>query len=356
MILFQFNYLDISIQVISSKRHSWNRMVCFYLNRQTKKMPQSNFSAKYKINIKDFNSLKFDEPNRLTESTFESDGVFFDIQSKFGISFHNDSIDVWVGRTPNISIPFLINLLNIRLRKTFVHCAAVERSGLAFLLPALGGVGKTLLISKLLDTKDYMLFGDDLALLSDSKVEPYLRPFCIYQYHDNLLNNDKLKSVVYKSPSLLYRIFRKLHILIYSFLNVDIKRFKDLTIKGDYCLVSPFDIFEDHKLSKSSAPLAAVIFLKKSSHYKGIVFREVDSHLMASMIRAVTVNEWPKHIQFLNVIDSYMDTEFSYLTQLESIVYDQIKEKPCFVCELPNNYNPDEYVTKIDKFITKYVS
>ena len=82
----------------------------------------------------------------------------------------------------------MLEIVLLKAKVTFVHCAAIEKNGKTLFLPARGGVGKTATVVKMIREHGWRLLCDDLLLLDGENcdVYSYHKKFVIYGYHKNL--------------------------------------------------------------------------------------------------------------------------------------------------------------------------
>lgn len=149
---------------------------------------------------------------------------------------------------------------------TFLHAAAVERDGNAYILPSWGGVGKTASVVKLIREHDYRLLGDDLIIIGDNgDVYAFPKVFVLYAYHKNLfpetlsgkgrkghLVNGKLSYVLSKFLPQIKSILRNVPGLL-SFA----RRHNPQAYR-----ITPFKIFKDEQIA-TRAKLASTTWLER---------------------------------------------------------------------------------------------
>ena len=100
-------------------------------------------------------------------------GVCFPEQ-KYAIAFSGGKIQEYT-EYANHATNLLIQTLLLKKNCSFVHSAGVELDGRCIIFPAIGGVGKTILMSALRDRGDFKFFGDDYSIVS-SQGEMYSYP------------------------------------------------------------------------------------------------------------------------------------------------------------------------------------
>jgi hypothetical protein len=177
----------------------------------------------------------------------------------------------------------------------FVHGAAISINGKGILLPAFGGIGKTAFIAEAAKVDSVKILGDDLLLLDKkSYIYPYLRPFCLYRYHDKLFPQffDEHKNII-KSLSIYNRIKRKTKYI----LNIN-----DNTVYN-YISVPPYRLFEKEKLENNKIPICCIFILKRIKGLSYIKRSEcISAKAGADFCIAVLAHEF---YEFINILLNY---------------------------------------------------
>jgi hypothetical protein len=81
------------------------------------------------------------------------------------------------------AMPSLL-LAGLRAGCAFMHGAALERDGVAWLFPSWGGVGKTALVASLVRSHGWRMLGDDFVVVTDDgDCLAFPKPMVLYPYH-----------------------------------------------------------------------------------------------------------------------------------------------------------------------------
>ncbi|PBB06453.1 hypothetical protein [Salimicrobium humidisoli] len=143
--------------------------------------------SKATISIEKCKTLSSDDCRDIGEGMLIGNNVFVDM--KYGVRIERESnnhITLKVVQECNEWLVICIQLLLLELNCTLVHAAALEKDGEVLLLPSWGGVGKTATVMRMVKEGEWKLLGDDLVIVKNNEIHPFLKPFVIYPYHKNL--------------------------------------------------------------------------------------------------------------------------------------------------------------------------
>lgn len=278
----------------------------------------------YRLEIHDYSLLHLNSNVSIVVPhycVFSSDGVYVDMQSKRGIRVAKGKVDYWCSANTLFSIPFLLQFLFLQQGKTFSHSAAISVDGAGILLPAFGGVGKTSFIARAVLDPRVRMIGDDLVILTeDGLIEPYYRPFCLYQYHkplfpDFFANHD----INYSKPVIwAWQAYHKLINIIRSRLGVAYRSIpQNIAISG-YVPVSPTKLFQNSSLEKASVPIYKIYLLRRGRRIADLTVKQVDEKYVTSFMLNVVYHEFYMFARFLYSWLSHVGMSLSeYFVQAE---------------------------------------
>ncbi|WHY33855.1 hypothetical protein QNH44_23070 [Cytobacillus firmus] len=218
------------------------------------------------IFIKKTNNLNISDCRDIGGEIFISHHTIVD--TRYGVRIdRNDSrnITLTVTQECNEWLTICLQLLLLELDCTLIHAAALEKDGDVILLPSWGGVGKTATVIKMISEGGWKLLGDDLVILNGSQVEPFLKPFVIYPYHQSLfpdifrqhkgkvVTNLTISKLMSKAIPFAKKIMRPIpRLLAFA------RKYNPQSMR-----VSPMRIFKKEELSKGGV-LKKVIWLERT--------------------------------------------------------------------------------------------
>jgi hypothetical protein len=176
--------------------------------------------------------------------------------------------------------PFL-QLMLIENKGTFVHASCVSDEKGAFLIPALGGVGKTTLSSEFVLEKGFKFVADDLTILRDKKCHTNLTHLFVYPYNKKLVSNVKLS------------FFDKLKWNFYRMLKVPPLRLRR----------SPLVVYGKENVSQTPKKIKNIFFLEKGN-FKSLNSSKIDYNLIHSKMKNILLDEFKSLIDLIILVNS----------------------------------------------------
>lgn len=297
--LVSLSIAGLQLTVQPSARASWNRSMLMSISTQCEGFNVAGEPGDLRVTLRDFVELEeipIDE--RLTGTFSVRDGVFVDQARRFGWREAPEHIEFWHDAGLRLSIPYLLQLGLVRTGRSFVHSAAVAYRSRAFIFPAFGGVGKTLLVSQLLSKEGFRLLGDDLCVVSqDGLATSYARPFCLYEHHREALEPIFNRfGVDHVWPNLMGRVTRQLLNAAFIRAGIAVPHNRYRGIKGDYVLVSPIEIYGAEKICTEVLPIGAVVVLRRQPKFDRIRIEECTREEAARFASNVTLHEWKEEL------------------------------------------------------------
>lgn len=140
-----------------------------------------------KIHIVFERELRKDHARFIGDGAYIGDNLYID--EAYGVRLEKNSdheLTLYVSQECNEWLVIALELMLLADNKTMIHAAAVEKDGEVLLMPSWGGVGKTATVCRFVRDHGWRLLGDDLVIIGDGMVHPFLKPFVIYPYHRTL--------------------------------------------------------------------------------------------------------------------------------------------------------------------------
>ena len=139
-----------------------------------------------KIAIHHADALPMDDVRFIGDGAYIGDHIYVDEHYGARIEYREETFSLTVTQECNEWLIIVLQLSLLACEHTLLHAAALEKEGKVLLLPSWGGVGKTATVCRFVRDYGWRLLGDDLVIIGEGRVLPFLKPFVIYPYHKNL--------------------------------------------------------------------------------------------------------------------------------------------------------------------------
>jgi len=277
-------------------------------------------------------------------------GIYFP-KEKYAILFDDQKIIEYT-TFANRATNFLIQILLLRMGKSLIHGLGVAVQGHGFIFPALGGVGKTILVSRLRKMKGFKFFGDDYIIIDkNSNMFSYPSDFSIYPYHipifpelrhtvfSNYLFRRKLFGLYYNSKRVIDFIWRRINQRGAPLLN---------GWNADYVKV-PATKLVNHKNIGHQIKLNMIIFLDRYNDSK-IHKEEIQVDELTQRIDVEAQHAMP----FLFALSAFGLIDLSNLEKIQHDILENcftgIKSAHLFI---PQKIDIESYLEYMTQFIQK---
>ncbi len=262
---------------------------------------------------------------------FFDDHIYVDTQQEIAIRVTEGALDFWCSLYGVLSLPFLLQELLLQQDKTFVHAAAISVDGTGILLPAFGGVGKTAFVAQAVQDERVQILGDDLVILTrPGQLEPYLRPFALYAYHQPLFPCFFAENQIKCKPrTFSWRVYNKLRYMLCDHLGIPWQP-PDNIIRGNgYIAVAPRRVLPERSLAKTAVPLDHVYLLVRDGKVDRITVNALDREQLVAFMLDVTYHEWHSLLRFLYSWLTHRHVSVrTYLQQAEDILRQSLNAVP----------------------------
>jgi hypothetical protein len=296
--------------------------------------------CKAHILIKKTNKLNTSDCRDIGDEIFISHNALVDTRYGVRIDRNNSrNITLTVTQECNEWLTICLQLLLLELDCTLIHAAALEKNGEVVLLPSWGGVGKTATVMKMVSEGGWRLLGDDLVILNGNQVEPFLKPFVIYPYHQSLfpeifmqhkgkvVTNLKLSKMMSKSIPLAKKIMRPIpRLLAFA------RKYNPQSMR-----VSPMKIFKENELS-TGGELKKVIWLERTVGEKTEYYQE-DVERIVSKTASVSIMELLGD-RITCVFSLYGSGVFDYHKtniKMYDLIFSTYKNFNCYELDIPTS-------------------
>ena len=212
-----------------------------------------------------------------------------------------------------IPVNLIVQLFLQNHGKTLVHSAGISCNGDSMLFPALGGIGKTTIVSHAMK-EGCKLYGDDMCIVDkDAILYPYPIDFSVYHYHYKLLGIERsVKSRVLFVTGRALKLFDKIPIISWLTTRVRGKFFPECEN------ISPLLIYGKNSVAKPSK-MRKITYIGR--HIKGeelVQHEQLTDTEMAARVTSILLSEWRDSVVFLQIYSAF-STKFSYLDMCNNI-------------------------------------
>lgn len=269
------------------------------------------------------------------------------VDVKYGVRverINKNSIRLTVSQECNEWLVICIQLLLLELGSTLIHGAALEKDGEVILLPSWGGVGKTATVLKMVKDGGWRLLGDDLVVLKNNEVLPFLKPFVIYPYHKSLfpnvfsenkgriVTNQSLSKIMSKAIPVAKNVLR-----IFPGLLAFVRKHNPQSLRVD-----PKDIFDTDSLS-SGGHLKKVVWLERIVSNDVQYYYQGKEVIVSKTVSVSIMELFSERLQSVlalcgSDIFNYEDI-FIRMHEIVNSAYNQCK---CYELDIPTTIKIDE--------------
>lgn len=245
-----------------------------------------------------------------------------------------------------IPLTFLVELVLLSKGYSLIHSAAVRYNKKNYLLVGFGGVGKTTIVSAIIDDGG-KLFGDDIVIVNGKEVLSFPRDFAIYPYHLEVLKiRDKEVLSEFGRIKQLNRLFksgmgRALISMMNSFLTrrgyvaVAPGRILNFVTKEGYVSVSPKKIFGADCIAERGR-IDDVYYLSRAD-VPELTVEKINFDL-AKNCAYTLLYEWHQSMPLLSIYSGLSDFSLDPIyNQIYNLFRRAFTRHKCRQIKIPNN-------------------
>lgn len=285
-----------------------------------------------------------------------SNGTLYDLKRRISLRISDDGVYFGLSHTFRFSIHFLYHLCAIECGLTFIHAAGFDINGKNILVPAFGGIGKTTLVSQILNQRSGKIYGDDLILVDkERRMYPYLRPLCLYRYHYKSMLGKLLKwRLYYLKPSLIWRALLRLRFEILNRLGIEVLNVSRIGYANGYITVPVSALADAEQIGRGSRSIDIVIVIKRVDRDQIRISRLIEEESLygaAHYVSGILAHEWAEYFRMLSAYYSLKKKKLSsYFCETEKIVENLLCCTPLvFEMCIPIDYCPTETLKRIQE-------
>lgn len=281
--------------------------------------------------------LPMEDVRFIGDGAYIGQNVYVDEQYGVRIERSAESLRLRVAQECNEWLVIAVQLALLNSGHSLLHAAALEKDGQVLLLPSWGGVGKTATVCRFVREYGWRLLGDDLVIIGQGRVLPFLKPFVIYPYHKDLFpelfesgENHTVKNLTVSN--LMSRMIPGVKRALRPFPRVlaFLRKHNPQSMR-----VSPRKIFQPEQLSEGGKP-CRMVWLERSMGSE-LCYRDLMPNDLAS--KAVTVSCVELFASKLEAVYHMCGCGMLHfddtLLRMRQIILDMAQDAPCGILEIP---------------------
>jgi hypothetical protein len=320
---------NIGIQIHPSTPY-WTSQVRWAMNRQLggfQVHTESDATMPYRINFLDYARLPIAQNDSyavVPGYCYYSAGLYVDTQQGIALEIDKQVLNVWCSAGfHGISIPFLLQAMLLMQGKSLVHAAAIDVHGSGILLAAFGGIGKTSFIAHASRKTDVKVLGDDMIIVTNQgMLEPYLRPFAMYEYHKSLFPDFFAENrIEYKPLTLSWRVYNKVRGMLAKKLGHTWHQ-PERVVRTGYVPVAPERVLPISVLATRPVKLDHIYLVQRSGVSSTTNLQVLDPEQAVCFMLDVIYHEWYSQLRLLLSWLAHRAVSIAeYLAQVEAILH-----------------------------------
>ncbi len=279
-------------------------------------------------------------------------GVCFP-DEKYALTYDGKKITEYT-TYPNRATNMWIELLLVAQNMSFIHSAGVAVNGKGIIFPAVGGVGKTTLMSHMRRQDNIAFFGDDFIILNHrGDMFSYPSDFSIYNYHRTVFLD--LKNTSFEQALQIRKYFPWFFWLRRA-CNFALKRLQISAgpfLKGWNALYVkvPASFLIKRAALGHRATLSVSIFLER---YSGDVIKseKMSKEELGRMLTSILQTEFKYGLPYLQALAGAVEIDLPALyAKQEDSIKKALVDVACYKVLLPEKLEPSDYFDFMDSFI-----
>lgn len=244
-------------------------------------------------------------------------------------------------------------------QRSFVHSAGVSINGCGVIFPGFGGVGKTLLVSRLRHRLDARFFGDDYVIVdSNGRMYSYPQDFSIYPRHFAMF--PELDRVQQRLRMTCARSKHAIAKLAKALLVKDLLRRMAQLVGYDYgtrnyLKIPVRDLIQESHIG-DSVPLRAGFFLTR---YNGrrLAIEPMDLDSLLAGVVGILQLEWAEMTRAYHALAAFGVIDYARLIgQVRDVLEGCFGGVPLLRVRIPMEMDDKDYVTELESHVLTVVS
>ena len=311
-------------------------------------------ACRQKIRVSYQRDLTLEDVRFIGDNNYISPSAYVDKEYGIRIEKLEDGWNLITAQECNEWLVIAMELSLLATNHTWIHAAALEKNGDVLLLPSWGGVGKTATVCRYVREYGWRLLGDDLVIIGERGVLPFLKPFVIYPYHKDLfpelfsngnttiVKNLAVSNMMSRAIPTVKRVLR-LFPRVLAFL----RKHNPQSMR-----VLPHRIFTEEQLSKGGSPMK-MVWLERSMG-NDVCMKTITADMLASKAATVSSVELfaAKLENVYHMCGCGMLTYDDIFGKMYEIIRGMAKQTPCELLEIPTS----ESITQIGEIIHREIN
>ena len=293
--------------------------------------------CRQKIHVDFTKELPMGDVRFIGDGAYIGQDVYLDEQYGVRVEKHEDYWRLIVTQECNEWLVIVLQLALLNCEHSLIHAAALEKDGKVLLLPSWGGVGKTATVCRFIREYGWRLLGDDLVIIGEGRVLPFLKPFVIYPYHKDLFpelfnngENHTVKNIALSN--MMSRMIPGVKRALRPFPRVlaYLRKHNPQSMR-----VSPRKIFAEDQLSQGGE-VCRMVWLERSMK-ENVCFSEITPEALASKAVTVSCVELfaSKLESVYHMCGCGMLTFDDVFMRMRQIILETAENAPCGLLEIP---------------------
>lgn len=329
------------------ENYPWNDTL--FINGVAEESEESFKNCHQKIYVNYSTELSMGDVRSIGDGAYIGRDMYLDQKYGVRIEKRTDGWKMTVTQECNEWLVIAVQLSLLATNHTWIHAAALEKDGDVLLLPSWGGVGKTATVCQYVREYGWRLLGDDLVIIGESGVRPFLKPFVIYPYHKDLFpelfgNGEKRIVKNLMLSNLMSRMIPGVKRILRAFPRVlaYLRKHNPQSMR-----VLPHRIFERKQLSQGGK-LNQVIWLERITGDKIRFDRIADADIASRMITVSSVELFAAKLESVFHMCGCGVVKYDdVFGKMQGIIVKAIADIQCYVLEIPT----DVSITQIGEMI-----
>lgn len=310
-------------------------------------------ACQQKIYVDYAKALPMEDVRFIGDGAYIGQNIYVDEQYGVRVEKRADGLRLLATQECNEWLVIAVQLALLNCNHSLIHAAALEKNGEVLMFPSWGGVGKTATVCRFIREYGWRLLGDDLVIIGEGRVLPFLKPFVIYPYHKDLFpelfNNGENHTVKNLTLSnMMSRMIPGVKRALRPFPRVlaFLRKHNPQSMR-----VAPRNIFAEKQLSKGGTP-CRLVWLERSMK-ADICCSDITPNELASKAVSVSCVELfsSKLESVYHMCGCGMLTFDDVFLRMHQIILKTAETAPCGFLEIPASVS----ITEIGEIIHQHL-
>lgn len=314
-------------------------------------------NCRSKIRIDFAKELPMADVRFIGDGAYIGENVYVDEQYGVRVEKKKGYLRLLVTQECNEWLVIALQLSLLDCGYTLMHAAALEKERRVLLLPSWGGVGKTATVCRFVREYGWKLLGDDLVIVGEGNVLPFLKPFVIYPYHKDLFpelfntgENHTVKNLTVSNA--MSRMIPGVKRMLRPFPRVlaYLRKHNPQSMR-----VSPRRIFQEGQLSQGGVP-CRLVWLERSMKQNACYTEITPEELVSKAVTVSSVELFASRLESVyHMCGCGMLAYDEVFGKMRQIMLDTAQMAPCELLEIPVSVSITDVGEVIHSFLSQYL-